>query len=150
MLIIKARINLIFSRYTFAIVTVPKSRVLPQMAIFVPFTPKRRLVNLHICAGVVTGQCNKYQNLMCWQRRPWRVCTFALARLSLATVTKYNVLVPMAICVLFVNSKCCGESAPWHICATISALNLCVKICSQCVVIKILNKTFASLLRKNK
>ena len=61
----------------------------------------KTLVSLHICAGVVTGQCNKYQNLMCWQRRLWRVCTFALARLSLATVTKYNVLVPMAICVLF-------------------------------------------------
>ena len=75
------------------------------MAIFVLFTPGRRLVNLHICAGVVTEQCNKYQNLMCWQRRPWRVCTFALARLSLATVTKYNVLVPMAICVLLCEQQ---------------------------------------------
>ena len=138
-------------RLTLAFVTVPKSHVLPQMAIRVLFTPagrlmsmhicagivtgqwrvytfaqaylslrhcteiscaasdgdfcsihpKRRLVSLHICAGVVTGQCNKYQNLMCWQRRLWRVCTFALARLSLAKVTKYNVLVPMAICILF-------------------------------------------------
>ena len=138
-------------RLTLAFVTVPKSHALPQMAIRVLFTPagrlmslhictgivtgqwrvytfaqaylslrhctkiscaasdgdfcsihpKRRLVSLHICAGVVTGQWNKYQNLMCWQRRLWRVCTFALARLSLAKVTQYNVLVPMAICVLF-------------------------------------------------
>ena len=37
---------------------------------------------------------------------------------------------------------------PWHICVTISALYQCVKKCSQCVVIKFLNKTLASLPRK--
>ena len=49
-----------FAQADLAFVTVPKSRVLPQMAIFVLFTPGRRLVSLHICAGVVTGQCKKY------------------------------------------------------------------------------------------
>ena len=39
---------------------------------------------------------------------------------------------------------------PQDFCATISALYQCFKKCSQCVVIKFLNKTFASLPRKNK
>ena len=39
----------------------PKSHVLPQMAIFVLFTPAvTTLVCLHICTGIVTGQCDKY------------------------------------------------------------------------------------------
>ena len=37
---------------------------------------------------------------------------------------------------------------PQDFCATISALYQCVKKCSQCVVIKFHNKTFASLPRK--
>ena len=62
-------------RLTLAFVTVPKSRVLPQMAIFCSIHPgAKTLVSLHICAGVVTGQCNKYQDLSC-RRRLWRVCT---------------------------------------------------------------------------
>ena len=61
-----------------------KSLVLPKMAISVLFTPAANtLVSLHICAGKVTGQCDTYQDLLCWQRRLLRVCMFAQARLSL-------------------------------------------------------------------
>ena len=67
------------------------------------------------------------------------------------TVSKYHVLVVMAIlCNIYVNSEWCGESAP----ATTGLLcnHRCVvpmrQKCSQCVVIKFLNKTFASLPRK--
>ena len=34
-------------------------------------------------AQAVTGQCNKHQDLLCWQQRLFGVCTFAQARLSL-------------------------------------------------------------------
>ena len=37
----------------------------------------------HVRAGKVTGQCNKHQDLLCWQQRLLGVCTFAQARLSL-------------------------------------------------------------------
>ena len=63
-------------RLTLAFVTVPKSRVLPQMAIRVLFTPTGRLMSLHICAGIVTGQ--------------WRDNTFAQAYLSLLHCTKIS------------------------------------------------------------
>ena len=56
----------------------------------------KTLVSLHICTGVVTGQCNKYQDLSC-QRRLWRVCKFTQARLSLVIVPKYHVLARMAL-----------------------------------------------------
>ena len=56
----------------------------------------KTLVSLHICAGVVTGQCNKYQDLSC-QWRLWRVCKFTQARLSLVKVPKYHVLARMAL-----------------------------------------------------
>ena len=58
--------------------------LLPKMAICVLFTPAANcLVSLHICAGQVIGQCDKYQDLLCWQRRLLGVCRFAQARLSL-------------------------------------------------------------------
>ena len=92
------------------------SLVLPQMALCVLFTPAANtLVSLHICAGKITEQCNKYmyQDLLCWQQRLLRVCTFAQARLSLLHSIEiscagwngdfYNV---------YVNSEWCGESAP--------------------------------------
>ena len=61
-----------------------KSLVLPKMTICVLFTPAANtLVSLHICAGKVTGQCHKYQDLLCWQRRLSGVCMFAQAHLSL-------------------------------------------------------------------
>ena len=63
-------------RLTLAFVTVPKSRVLPQMTIRVLFTPAGRLMSLHICAGIVTGQ--------------WRVYTLAQAYLSHRHCTKIS------------------------------------------------------------
>ena len=92
--------------------------------------------------------------LACSEGSRWRVCTFAEARLGLVTVTKYmyHVLVQMAICVPFMwNSKCCGESAPEtiaHLCNYQCVESMRQK-CSWCVVIKSLNKTYASLPRKN-
>ena len=64
-------------------------------------------------AQAVTGQCNKYQDLLCWQQRLLWVCTFAQARLSLL----YSIEIPCAglngeFCNVYVNSECCGESAP--------------------------------------
>ena len=87
------------------------------------------LASLHICTGlpylcaihasseysgaqVVTGQCNKYQDLLCWQQRLFGVCTFAQAHLSLL----YSIEISCAgwngdFCNVYVNSKWCGESA---------------------------------------
>ena len=122
------------------------------MAICVLFTPAANsLVSLHICAGKVTGQYNKYQDLLCWQQRLFGVCTFAQARLSFFTVSKYHVLVEMVIFVTFMctaNDVVSLHQQPPDFCATISALYQCFKKCSQCVVIKFLNKTFVSLPRK--
>ena len=127
-----------------------KFLVLPKMAICVPFTPAANtLVSLHICAGKFTRQCDKY--LLCWQRRLLGVCTFAQARLSL----RHSIEISCAgwngdFCNVYVNSECCGESAL----ATTSLLcnHQCVvsmrQKCSQCVVIKFLNKTFTSFPRK--
>ena len=50
------------------------------------------LVSMHICAGKVTGQCNRYQDLLCWQQRLLGVCTFAQARLSFL----YSIEIPCA------------------------------------------------------
>ena len=66
-------------RLTLAFVTVPKSHALPQMAISVLFTPAGRLMSLHICAGIVTGQ--------------WRVYTFAHVPRS----TSYGVYISQLI-----------------------------------------------------
>ena len=83
-------------------------------------------------------------------------CSWESARLhrhswAFVTVSKYHVLAEMAIfCNAYVNSECCGESAP----ATTALLcnHQCVvsmrQKCFQCVVIKFLNKTFASLPKK--
>ena len=90
-----------------------KSLVLPKMAICVLFTPAANtLVSLHICAGKVTGQCDKYQDLLCWQRRLLGVCTFALARLSLRHSTEKSCADSNSdLCAVYKNSECCGEAA---------------------------------------
>ena len=55
-----------------------KSLMLPKMAICVLFTlAANTLVSLHICAGKVNGQCDKYQDLLCWLRMLLGVCKFA-------------------------------------------------------------------------
>ena len=56
---------------------------------------------------------NKYQDLLCWQRRLLGVCMFAQARLSL----RHSIEISCAgwngdFCNVYVNSECCGESAP--------------------------------------
>ena len=85
------------------------------------------------------------------QRRLWRVCTFAQARLRLCPGTDISCAGSNNdLCTVYMNSECCGEAAP----ATMAHLGdgQCVvsmrKKCSQCVVIKFLNKTLASLPRK--
>ena len=90
-----------------------KSLVLLKMAICVLFTPAANtLASLHICAGKVTGQCDKYKDLLCWQWRLLGVCTFAQARLSL----RHSIEISCAgwnsdFRNVYVNSECCGESA---------------------------------------
>ena len=103
---------------------------------------RQQLILWWVCtfAQAVTGQCNKYQDLLCWQQMLLGVCTFAQARLSLL----YSIKISCAgwngdFCNVYVNSEWCGESAP----ATTGILcnHQCVvsmrQKCSQCVVIKI-------------
>ena len=83
-----------------------------------------------------------------WLRR---VCTFAQAHLSLRPGTERSCAGSNNdLCTVYKNSECCGEAAL----ATMAHLgnHQCVvsmrQKCSQCVVIKFLNKTLASLPRK--
>ena len=54
------------------------------------------------------------------------------------------------LCAVYKNSECCGEAVPANMAylGNHQCVVKCVKKCSQCVVIKFLNKTFASLPRK--
>ena len=71
-------------RLTLAFVTIQNIFLLPKMVIYVLFTPAANtLLSLRIFAGKVTGQCDKYQDLLCWQRGLLGVCMFVQARLSL-------------------------------------------------------------------
>ena len=70
---------------------------------------------------------------------------------AFVTVSKYHMLAEIAIFVTFMwtaNAVVSLHQQPQHFCAFISALYQCFKKCPQCVVIKYLNKTFASLPRK--
>ena len=85
------------------------------------------------------------------QRRLWRVCTFAQAHLNLRPGTEISCAGSNNyLYTVYKNSGCCGEAAP----ATMAHLgnHQCLvskrKKGSQCVVIKFLNKTLASLPRK--
>ena len=107
-------------RLTVAFATVPKCHMLPQMAPYVLFTPAAyTLVSLHICAGIVTEQCDKYQNLV--------MAVKALASLHICTGSfepRHSNELSCAgpngdLCIVYVNSECCGESAPattTHLC----------------------------------
>ena len=81
---------------------------------FVCYSRQQRIL-WWVCtfAQAVTGQCNKYQDLLCWQQRLLGVCTFAQARLSLL----YSIEISCAgwngdFCNVYVISEWCGESAP--------------------------------------
>ena len=109
---------------------------------FVCYSRQQRIL-WWVCtfAQAVTGQCNKYQDLLCWQQRLLRVCTFAQARLSLL----YSIEISCAgwngdFCNVMwtANDVVSLHQQPQEFCATISALYQCVKKCSQCVVIKII------------
>ena len=85
------------------------------------------------------------------QRRLWRVCTFAQAHLNLCPGTEISSAGSNNnLCTVYKNSEYCGEAVP----ATMAHLSnhQCVvsmrQKCSQCVVIKFLNKMLASLPRK--
>ena len=85
------------------------------------------------------------------QNRLWRVCTFAVAHLSLRPGTEMSCAGSNNdLCTVYKNSECCGDAAP----ATLAHLgnHQCVvsmrQKCSQSVVIKFFSKTFASLPRK--
>ena len=85
-----------------------------QMAIYVLFTPAaNNLVILHICASKVNGQCDRYQDLFCWQQRLSGVCTFAQAHLSLSQSIEISCAGCIGdFCNVYVNSESCSESAP--------------------------------------
>ena len=117
---------------------------------FVCYSRQQRIL-WWVCtfAQAVTGQCYKYQDLLCWQQRLLGVCTFAQAPLSL--------LHSIEISCASWNGDFCNvydvvslHQQPQDFCAAICALYQWFKKCSQCVVLKFLNKTFASLPRKNK
>ena len=81
---------------------------------FVCYSRQQRIL-WWVCtfAQAVTGQCNKHQDLLCWQQRLLGVCTFARARLSLL----YSMEISCAgwngnFCIVYVNSEWCNESAP--------------------------------------
>ena len=47
------------------------------------------------------------------QRRPWRVCTFGQAHLSLRPGTEISCAGSNNdLCTVYKNSECCGEAAP--------------------------------------
>ena len=116
---------------------------------FVCYSRQQRIL-WWVCtfAQAVTGQCNTYQDLLCSQKRLW---TFAQARLSLL----HSIEISCAdwngdFCYVYVSSEWCGESAPatiWLLCNHQCVVSMRQK-CSQCVVIKFLNKTLASLPRR--
>ena len=95
----------------------------------------------------ITSKNDYYSLFFSMQRRLWRVCTFAQTHPSLRHSTEISCADSKTICVPFirtVNAVVRLYQQPWHI----SALYQCAKKCSQCIVIKILNKIFASLPRK--
>ena len=85
------------------------------------------------------------------QRRLWRVCKFAQAHLSLRPGTEISCAGSNNdLCTVYKNSECCVKAAP-AIMAHLGNHQCVVSMrqkCSQCVVIKFLNKTLASLPRK--
>ena len=99
----------------------------------------------------ITSKNDYYSLLFSMQRRLWRVCTFAQAHLSLRPGIEISCAGSNNdLCTVYKNSECCGEAAP----AAMAHLgnHQCIvsmrQKCSQCVVIKFLNKTLASLPRK--
>ena len=85
------------------------------------------------------------------QRRLWRVCTFAQTHLSLRPGNEISCAGSNNdLYTVYKNIECCGDAAA----ATMAHLSnhQCVvsmpQKCSQYVVMKFLNKTFASLPRK--
>ena len=122
------------------------------MAICVLFTPAANtLVSLHICADKVTGQCKNIKISCAGSKGSWESSRLHRLTWAFFTVSKSHVLVEMAIFVTIMwtaNDVVSLHQQPQDFCATISALYQCFKKCSQCNVIKFLNKTFASLQRK--
>ena len=69
-------------------------------------------------AQAVTGQCNNYQDLFCWQQRLLGVCTFEYARLhrlawAFYTVSKYHVLVEWRFL-----QRLCEQRMMWWVCTS--------------------------------
>ena len=85
------------------------------------------------------------------QRRLLRVSTFAQAHLSLRHGTEISCADSNNdLCTVHKNSECCGEAAS-AIMAYLGNHQCVVSMrqkCSQCAVIKFLNKTLAGLPRK--
>ena len=111
----------------------------------------------HSCSYVIIVPWNNIQkplllSIFSMQRRLWRVCTFAQAHLSLRPGTEISCAGSNNdLRTVYKNSECCGEAAPAtmaHIGNHQFVVSMRQKNCSQCVVIKFLDKTLANLPRK--
>ena len=98
---------------------------------FVCYSRQQRIL-WWVCtfAQAVTGQCNKYQDLLFWQQRLLGVWTFAQTRLSLL----YSIEIScagwngdFATFMWTANDVLSLHQQPQEFCATISALYQCVK-----------------------
>ena len=105
-------------------------------------------MSMHSCSYVIK---RLLISIFSMQRRLWRVCTFAQAHLSLRHSTQISCADSKSdLCVVYKNSECCGEAVPAamaHLGNHQCVVSMRQKML-QCVVIKFLNKTFASLPRK--
>ena len=93
----------------------------------------------HVAAHIVTGQCDKYQDLIYWQRRLRRACTFVQTRLRLRHSTEISCAGSTCdLCTVYMDSEGCGESAlanTAYLCNHQCVVSMRHK-CSQYVVIK--------------
>ena len=82
---------------------------------FVCYSRQQRIL-WWVCtfAQAVTGQCDKYQDLLCWQRRLLGVCTFAQARLSLL----YSIEISCAGWNGDFLQRLCEQRMMWWVCTS--------------------------------
>ena len=91
-----------------------KCLVLPKMAICVLFTPAANtLVSLHICAGKVTRQCDKYQISCAGSEGSWESAHLHRLAWAFVTVSKYHMLAEMAI-----SKRLCEQRMLWWVCTS--------------------------------
>ena len=104
-------------------------------------------MSLHICAGIVTGYVSKSHVVAAESLASLHIC-------RASPEPRHSAKTSWAgsngnLCTVYGNSECCSEPAPAtteHLCNHQCVVSMRRK-CPQCVI-KILNKSFASLPRK--